>query len=87
MRSAPAPFFGYFGDFSPGCLAIAAVVPAHAFAAGPRRPLMTDPNSLRDGADEAYGFWNTAGARVSAHPKTTIAAALVVVALVIWLAF
>jgi hypothetical protein len=48
---------------------------------------MTDPNSLRDGADKAYGFWNTAGAWVAAHPKTTIAAALVVIAVVIWLPF
>jgi hypothetical protein len=37
---------------------------------------MTDPNSLRDGADKAYDFWNTAGAWVAAHPKTAIAAAL-----------
>jgi hypothetical protein len=48
---------------------------------------MTEPNRLQDGADKAYGIWNTAGAWVAAHPKTTIAAALVLVALVIWLAF
>jgi hypothetical protein len=48
---------------------------------------MTDPNSLRDSADKAYGFWNTAGAWVGAHPKTAIVAAVVVVAVVIWLAF
>jgi hypothetical protein len=37
---------------------------------------MADPNSLRDSADKAYGFWHTAGAWVAGHPKTTIAAAL-----------
>jgi hypothetical protein len=47
---------------------------------------MTDPNPLQDGTDKAYGFWNTAGAWVAAHPKTAIVAALVVVAVVIWLA-
>jgi hypothetical protein len=48
---------------------------------------MTDPNSLRDSVDKAYGFWNAAGAWVAGHPKTAIAAALVLVAVVIWLAF
>jgi hypothetical protein len=48
---------------------------------------MIDPNGLRDSADKAYGFWNTAGAWVAAHSKTTIVAALVVVAVAIWLAY
>jgi hypothetical protein len=47
---------------------------------------MTDPNSLRDGADKAYGFWNAAGAWVAAHPKTAIGAALAAIGAVIWLA-
>ena len=48
---------------------------------------MPDPNSLRDCTDKAYGFWNTAGAWVAAHPKSAIVAALVIVAVVIWLAY
>jgi hypothetical protein len=48
---------------------------------------MTDANSLRDSPDKAYGFWNTGGAWVAAPPKTAIVAALVVVAVVSWLAF
>jgi negative regulator of sigma E activity len=48
---------------------------------------MSDPDSLRESADKAYGFWNTAGAWVGAHPKTAIAAAVIVVAVVIWLAY
>jgi hypothetical protein len=46
---------------------------------------MTDPNSLRDGADKAYGLWNTAGAWVAAHPKTTLVAALAALGAIIWL--
>jgi hypothetical protein len=42
---------------------------------------MTDPNSLRDSADKAYGIWSTVGDWVGAHPKTAI------VAVVSWLAF
>jgi uncharacterized membrane protein YdfJ with MMPL/SSD domain len=48
---------------------------------------MTDPDSLRESADKAYGFWNTAGAWVAAHPKTALIAALAVIAVVGWLAF
>jgi len=48
---------------------------------------MTDSDSLRESAEKAYGFWNTAGAWVAAHPKTAIVAALVLVAVVSWLAF
>jgi anti-sigma-K factor RskA len=48
---------------------------------------MTDPNRLQDGADKAYGAWNTAGTWVAAHPKTAIVATLVVVAGVIWLTY
>ena len=47
------------------------------------RGTMIDPNRLPAGADKAYGFWNTAGAWVAAHPKTAIATALVVVAVVL----
>jgi hypothetical protein len=45
------------------------------------------PNSLRDGADKAYGAWNAADAGVAAHPKTAIVASLVVIPMVIWLAY
>ena len=83
-----ALFSGISADFFPGCLAIGAVVPAHAFAARPKEGHpMSDPDSLRESADKAYGVWNATGAWVAAHPKTAIVAALVVIAVVIWLAF
>jgi hypothetical protein len=49
---------------------------------------MTDPNSSRDSADKAYGFWNSTGAWVAAHPKMSIVTAPVVIGLAVfaWIA-
>ena len=47
---------------------------------------MSDPNRLQDAGQRAYGFWNTAGTWVGAHPKTAIVIALAVVGLIVWLA-
>jgi len=50
-----------------------------------RRPAMSDPNRLQDAEQRVYGFWNSAGTWVSAHPKTAIVIALVVIAVFVWL--
>ncbi|HEY2684849.1 MAG TPA: hypothetical protein VGI93_15125 [Steroidobacteraceae bacterium] len=38
---------------------------------------MIDQDQIKTQAEQAYGYWNSAGVWVAAHPNTTIGAAIV----------